>query len=73
MLEVLGLVGGLGVGQELGDLLLEPLLFGLHPVVAHGLVPRGVGLDLGPIQGDGADPGQSGQGAEIADSAAEGL
>ena len=73
MLDVFGLIGGLGFGQESGDLLLEPLLFGLHPIVAHRLVPRGVGLDLGAVQGDGADLGQAGQGTELEDLDEEGL
>src|SRR5271157_94945 len=47
------------------DLLLEPLLFLLHPVIAHRLVPRGVGLDLGPVQGDGPHPRQPGQGTQL--------
>src|SRR4051812_8497086 len=37
--RVLRLVGGLCLGQHPGDLVLEPLLLLLHPVVAHGLVP----------------------------------
>ena len=73
MLEVFGVIGGLGFRQDVCDLLLEPLLFGLHPVVAHRLVPRGVGLDLGPIESDGADLGQAGQGAELEDLDEEGF
>ena len=73
VLDVFGLVGGHSLGQELGDLLLHPRLLGLHPVIAHGLVPRGVGLDLGAIEGDGADLGQAGQGTELEDLDEEGF
>jgi hypothetical protein len=44
MLEVLGVVGGIGVGQEIGDLPPQPFLLGLHPGIAHRLMPRGVGI-----------------------------
>ncbi len=49
------------------------ILLGFHPVVAHGLVPRGVGLDLGAVEGNGADLDQSGQCTELEDLNEEGF
>lgn len=63
--RVLGGIGRRRLGEDLGDLLLQPCLFLGHAVVAHRLVARGVGFDLGAVQGDGPDLGQTGQGAEL--------
>ena len=53
MLSVLGLILRLRLSQQLANLLLQPSLFGLHPAVTHGLVPRGdfrKRLDLRPVE-----------------------
>ena len=48
-------VGAARGGQQLADLPLEPRLPPLHPLVAHGLALAGVGPDLGPVDGQGAE------------------
>src|SRR5712691_10147559 len=45
-------IGSIRLPNQIRDFLFQPLLFLLHPVVAHRLMPAGVGFHLRPIDRD---------------------
>ena len=65
-----------GLLEQLIDLGPQPFDFLGHVAVAHRLVPRGIALDLGPIDGDRAQadqPGRLGQAEGLDEQVGEGL
>ena len=64
MAGILLQVGRLGPLQPAGHLGGQRRLGRLHPAVAHRLVARGVGAELGAVDGDVAEPHQARRAAQ---------